>query len=86
MKGEQFDLLIEAINNHSQAIQNIANSIDRLGNADAITPMGAIEALGKVIDDGLESMSNNLSNLSDSVSEVATSINEIAGSILSTIK
>ena len=34
----------------------IARAIDRLGNADAATPMGGMEALGKVLADSIDGL------------------------------
>jgi hypothetical protein len=38
------------------ALLAIHRSIDRLGNADAGTPMGGLEALGKVLGEGLKAI------------------------------
>ena len=37
----------------ARALDRVANAIHRLGNADANTPMGGLEALGAVLKDGL---------------------------------
>jgi len=51
----------------AEAIIRIARAIDRLGNADAATPMGGLEALGE--------------HLGGKLSEIALSIGELADAI-----
>ncbi len=43
----------------------IAHAIKLLGNADASMPMGAIEALGKTLKEGLETIAEQLEQLKD---------------------
>lgn len=47
------------------ALMTIARSIDRLGNADAATPMGAIEAFGLHIGEKLDALTNVIGELVD---------------------
>lgn len=51
----------------AEAIHALARSINKLGNADAATPMGALEALGE--------------HLGEKLSEIALSIGELADAI-----
>lgn len=51
------------------AVLSIGRAIDRLGNADAATPMGAIEALGKAIHDGSERIAQSLDGLAEAIRE-----------------
>ena len=48
------------------AIMALTRAIDRLGNADAITPMGAIEAFGLHIGEKLDALTNAISELNPS--------------------
>ena len=67
----------EHIETQVDAIVHLANTIGfalkYLGNGDAMTPMGAIEALGLAVKEGL-------SEVGTALSEVATSLDEIADS------
>ena len=45
----------------------IARSIHLLGNADAATPMGAIEALGAVLKESLSSISSSLDGIGSAI-------------------
>lgn len=42
----------------ANSLELIAEAIRRLGNADAATPMGGLEALGKAILEGMEGIAN----------------------------
>jgi hypothetical protein len=44
------------------AIMRLSQAIDRLGNADAATPMGAIEAFGKHIGEKLDMIADAMGN------------------------
>lgn len=44
----------------AQAIESCARALRDLGNADAATSMGAIEALGKVVRDGLNRIAEEI--------------------------
>ncbi len=72
--------LIEEKAHHSQgysiayAILMLADATDRnasalraLGNADAATPMGAMEAFGLVVKEGLEQVAGSIDNISQSI-------------------
>ena len=45
------------------AIDHVANAIKLLGNADAYTQMGAIEAFGVVVKEGLSELSSAVDGL-----------------------
>jgi hypothetical protein len=47
----------------AEAVNNLARAIDRLGNGNAATPMGAIENLAKEIKDGFETLASSISEL-----------------------
>jgi|ERR1035437_9874478 uncharacterized protein Yka (UPF0111/DUF47 family) len=49
----------------------VSYQLKNLGNADAATPMGAIEALGKVIMESNSSIADAINNLADAVREKA---------------
>src|ERR1035437_1406146 len=49
----------------------VSYQLKNLGNADASTPMGAIEALGKVIMESNSSIADAINNLADAVREKA---------------
>ena len=76
-KPDNYEEIAEAISdafhahrdkaNVADGLYAIARALRDLGNADASTPMGGLEALGKAI--------------SDSASEVALSMGEIAAAI-----
>lgn len=47
------------------ALMAVARSIDRLGNADAATPMGAIESFGEHIGKKLDSLTDAIGSLTN---------------------
>lgn len=55
--------------NLAEAAQAIATHLKYLGNADAATPYGAIEALGMVIKEGAERISTSLDGLAEAIRE-----------------
>lgn len=55
----------------SEAINGVAVQLKHLGNADACTPMGAIEALGSVLKDGLSDVASGLQAISGSLDDAA---------------
>ena len=59
------------------ALLEIAHQIKCLGNADAITPMGAIEALGAVFKENGESLASAVGEVSCAISQVSTSLDYI---------
>jgi hypothetical protein len=64
--------------NVATALGSIAYQLKNLGNADAATPMGAIEAHGKVVS---EAITDGLSAVADAMSEQAEAQREIAGAL-----
>lgn len=52
----------------------IARAIHMLGNADASTPMGGLEALGAVILESSTPIANALSEIAESLNHVAEAI------------
>jgi len=54
----------------------IARAIHRLGNADASTPMGGLEALGKVIKDSNGHIAMQIGGLADAVRELADAVRD----------
>lgn len=51
----------------AQATRGVTASIHALGNADAMTPMGAIEALGAVIKEGMDSVADSVGSIASSL-------------------
>jgi hypothetical protein len=83
---------MEAIMAHSydsdveNAAYLIAKAIDRLGNADAATPMGGLEALGEQIGKIADALSSrdllvDFDGLRPAVEEVASALREVSLSI-----
>lgn len=60
---------MEDENEIAEALQSVARAIKYLGNGDAMTPMGGLEALGKV-------MSESIDGLAEAMREVAAAIRE----------
>lgn len=54
------------------ALLRVAYALRMLGNADAATPMGALEALGGAIKEGLESLSDSIGCLENEFSRFRT--------------
>ncbi len=50
-------------------IQNVARALHNLGNSDAATRMGAIEAHGKAVYDGAELIAGAINNLAEAIRE-----------------
>lgn len=70
MKGNEMNdlyeplmLMAKNIGNVAEAIDGLTSSVRALGNADASTPMGAMEALGAVFETGFENLSTAISEL-----------------------
>jgi len=65
---------IEASETMEEAIDNIAHAIRyglmALGNADASTPMGALEAHGKCIQDAAERIAESIDELAEAIRDV----------------
>ncbi len=50
-----------------EGLESIAAALHRLGNADAGTPMGGLEALGKVLMDGLTEVASALHQIAEAL-------------------
>jgi hypothetical protein len=58
----------------SEALAAIARAIHWLGNADAATPMGALEALGLAIKDGDDRIAESIGALAEAVHALAGAV------------
>lgn len=56
-------------NEVAEAILTLARAINRLGNADAATPMGGLEALGAHLADKLGDIAASIDDLAESIRE-----------------
>ena len=50
----------------AKSLQGVARAIDRLGTADAATPMGAIEVLSKEMNEGFSILADAVIHAADS--------------------
>jgi hypothetical protein len=48
-------------------LKALARSINNLGNADAATPMGGMEALGKAMQDSADTIASAIGRLADAI-------------------
>lgn len=60
---------MEDENELSDALRAIARSINNLGNADAATPMGGMEALGAVLSESLNGVAAALHDVAQAIRE-----------------
>ena len=51
----------------ADAILFLGRAVDRLGNADAATPMGGLEALGKVVGEGCHEVAAALTDIAEAI-------------------
>lgn len=58
---------------------DISHGLKWLGNADAATPMGALEAHGKAIADGAETLASAITGAAD---EIASALRNVAEAIV----
>ena len=49
----------------AEAVDNVAVSLNKLGNNDACTPMGGLEALGLVLKEGMSEMATAMSEIGE---------------------
>ena len=63
------------------AFEGIARQLKNLGNADASTPMGAIEAHGKAVDDAAERLAGEIDEVATRLGDVAEALEHIADAI-----
>lgn len=69
-------LNVDADENIADAINRLARAVRDLGNADAATPMGGMEALGKAMDESAHTIARGLESLAASVDRLADAIGE----------
>ena len=67
-------MMDESIEEVATGLQAIAGALRCLGNADASTPMGAIEAFGKVVEDQTNLLSVSLDNIAEAIKELAAAV------------
>lgn len=60
---------MEDENELADALRAIARSINYLGNADAMTPMGGLEALGKVLSESLDGVAEALREVARAIED-----------------
>lgn len=61
--------VVDVIANGANGLFSIAESLQRLGNADASTPMGGLEALGASIKNAGTKLAGSLDNIADAIRE-----------------
>lgn len=64
---------MESDNDIADALNKVANAIHKLGLADAVTPMGAIEAHGVAVKDAAATIAAALGDLAEAIREGSTS-------------
>lgn len=70
--GDGMFAIAYAILQLAQTTQNVASALNRLGTADAATPMGALEAHGKHMGECLEAFGHQIAGaLEDAASIIA---------------
>jgi methyl-accepting chemotaxis protein len=74
--GEKEPRKETAENEIAGAIRSLARALDRLGTADAATPMGAIEVLSKGINGGLEEIASSLGEIAAAIRETNRSMSK----------
>ena len=61
--------VVDVIANGANGLFSIAEALQRLGNADASTPMGGLEALGASIKNAGAKLAGSLDNIADAIRE-----------------
>lgn len=64
-------LTVDADENITDAINRLARAITNLGNADAATPLGGMEALGKSMQESADTIAAGLERLAQAIEESA---------------
>lgn len=59
--------------NVSEALHEIANALNRLGNGSASTPFGGLEALGIKVKDSADVIAASITDLADAIREMKRS-------------
>ncbi len=67
---------LEPMGNIAHALFYIGYQLKQLGNADATTPMGALEALGKVLKENSEAQVGIIDCVADAIGGLAASVDE----------
>lgn len=65
----QYDDELSEMENVANGLFAIARALHRLGNADASTPMGGLEALGAAQKEGAERIASALDGVSSAIQE-----------------
>lgn len=65
----------------AEALVSIARAIHRLGNADAATAMGGLEAHGMTMHEGLLAIASALNEVARALSEISVSLDQVADAI-----
>lgn len=60
--------VVDGLYSIAKALHHVAKAIEKLGNADAATPMGGLEALGQVMKEGFHDLATALDGAGQSVS------------------
>ena len=60
----------------ASSLDSVASALRYLGNADAATPMGAIEALGLEVQNGFSSISSSINEVSRALEDLPINIKE----------
>lgn len=61
--------IVESLDGIAEAANGLTRAIHRLGNADAATPMGGLEALGAVLEQGFGKLAMAVDFLGQQVGE-----------------
>ena len=69
MTRTDVDVLANALLAISESLSEVARSIDRLGNGDATSSMGAIEGLAVQVRDGLQNIADSVSSSAGDVTD-----------------
>ncbi|MDP9437542.1 MAG: hypothetical protein M3P49_02160 [Actinomycetota bacterium] len=64
--------------NVAEALQGISSALHRLGNADAATPMGGLEAHGLAVHEASEKIEMGLCSVASAIQELADAVREVA--------
>lgn len=74
MQGDEPVNIVDGLFAIAHSNHEIAGALQRLGNADAATPMGAIEALGKIHAEGMEEIASAISGIGDAIDRAAIDV------------
>lgn len=68
----------------AEGLMAVASAIRALGNADAATPMGGLEAHGKVIEEAGDRIGEAAESIAQAISDLASSMDNVARAIRET--